>query len=244
MEIAMKRLIRRILNAMGYQILKIRDVKPSTRTMEGALQLLAPKHPINTIIDIGASSGIWSRMAMKYYPEAKYLLIEAQPVHEPALIAFTTENINMQYTLSAAGEAPGQIYFDAGDPYSGQAAYTPYPNNNITVPVVTVDGEVDRLKLNSPYLLKLDTHGFELPIFRGAIQTLKKTKVIIIECYNFKISPECLLFYEMCAYLDQLGFRCIDLADPLWRPYDQSFWQMDLIFIGKDSPEFAYSNYQ
>lgn len=229
---------------MGYQLHKINDAETSARTMNGALQSLVRIHPVNTIIDIGASSGIWSKMAMKHYPKAEYLLIEAQPVHEQALIAFTREYPNTRYALSAAGETHGQIYFDAGDPYSGQASYTPYPKNNITVPVVTVDDEVNRLKLKGPFLLKLDTHGFEVPIFKGAMQTLKETDVVVVECYNFKLSPECLLFHEMCAFLDQLGFRCVDLADPMWRPYDQSFWQMDLIFIKKDSPEFAYSNYQ
>jgi FkbM family methyltransferase len=240
----MKKILSKILALLGYKISKIGDVSLPAKSMNDAVEKVSRFYDIKTIIDIGASSGIWSRMAMKYYPEAKYLLIEAQPVHEPALIAFTTENINAQYTLSAAGETSGQIYFDASDPYSGQAAYTPYPTNNITVPVVTVDGEVNRLKLNGLYLLKLDTHGFEVPIFEGAMQTLKDTAVIIVECYNFRISPECLLFHEMCEYLGQLGFRCIDLADPLWRPYDQAFWQMDLIFIRKDDPEFAYSNYQ
>jgi len=240
----MKKFLSKILALLGYKISKIGPESLPAKSMNDAIEKISRFHDVNTIIDIGASSGIWSKLAMKHYPEARYLLIEAQPVHEPALIAFTTERKNAQYILSAAGESHGQIYFDASDSYSGQAAYTPYPNNNITVPVVTVDGEINRLKLNGPFLLKLDTHGFEVPIFKGAMQTLKDTAVIVVECYNFRISPECLLFHEMCEYLDHLGFRCIDLADPLWRPYDQAFWQMDLVFIRKDESEFAYSNYQ
>lgn len=89
--------------------------------------------------------------------------------------------------------------------------------------------------------LKLDTHGFEIPILEGASQVLKETAVIIIECYNFRIAPECLLFFEMCDYLGKLGFRCIDLVDPFNRPYDQSFWQMDLVFVKDNRAEFAYA---
>ena len=214
--------------------------------MRNAIQLLAEKYHINTIIDVGASNGMWSRSIMDFYPESQYLLIEANPVHAQALDAFTVEKPNAQFVLAAAGDKQGgsiNFLFDKDDPYAGQASYAPSKNSN-TIPETSIDFEVKARKMHGPYLIKLDTHGFELPIFKGGLATLAKTEVIIVECYNFKISPECLLFYEMCKYLDGKGFRCIDLADPLWRPYDNAFWQMDLIFIKKDSPQFSYSNYQ
>ena len=183
-------------------------------------------------------------MALNYFPNSKYLLVEAQPTHLEALTEFASTCPNVEFVLSAAGDRQGRIYFDAGNPFGGQASRTPYDHNNIEIPVTTIDHEVGSRNMAGKFLLKLDTHGFELPIFEGASATLEKTAIIIVECYNFKISPECLLFYEMCAYLDGRGFRCIDLVDPLWRPYDNAFWQMDLIFIRKDSPQFSHSNYQ
>jgi FkbM family methyltransferase len=242
----MKRIITNLLGAMGYQLLKIQTLKPSVETMENALQSLAKKHQINTIIDVGASDGIWSRLALNFYPQSQYLLIEANPAHEQALKAFVLEYGNTQYILAAAGDRQGgqvSFSFDSEDLYGGQASYVPQ-TSSITIPQTTIDNEIQSRKLRGPYLIKLDTHGFEIPIFKGALQTLMDTEVIIVECYNFKISPECLLFYEMCEYLDQLGFRCIDLADPLWRPFDQAFWQMDLVFIRKERPEFSYTSYR
>jgi len=242
----MKRIITNLLGAMGYQLLKTHAVEPSTGTMEGVLRSLAEKHQINTIIDVGASDGIWSRLALNFYPQSQYLLIEANPAHEQALKAFVLENRNAEFILAAAGDKQGEqvnFSFDPEDLYGGQASYVPQANS-ITIPEITIDNEIRSRNLKGPYLIKLDTHGFESPIFRGALQTLINTNAIIVECYNFKISPECLLFYEMCQYLDQLGFRCVDLADPLWRPFDQAFWQMDLIFIRKERPEFSYSGYR
>lgn len=240
----MKKLINYLLGLMGYRIGKIQIDAPSVRTMRSAVQRLADKHHINTIIDVGASNGSWTKMALEYFPNSSYLLVEAQPVHLNALTEFVSTHLNARFVLSAAGDKQGQIYFDAGDPFGGQASYTAYEHNNIAIPVTTIDHEVSSRELPGLYLLKLDTHGFELPIFMGAAQVLEKTEIVIVECYNFKIAPECLLFYEMCEYLDARGFRCIDLVDPLWRPYDNAFWQMDLIFIKKDSPQFFYSNYQ
>jgi hypothetical protein len=37
---------------------------------------------IGTVIDIGAPDGRWSDVCAKHYPDARYLLIEAQDSHE------------------------------------------------------------------------------------------------------------------------------------------------------------------
>jgi hypothetical protein len=48
----------------------------------------------------------------------------------------------------------------------------------------------------------------------------------------------------MCAYLGGLGFRCIDLVDPMYRPHDDALWQMDLVFLRQTRPEFTYTEYR
>ena len=246
-EARMKKLIKNLLSRSGYRIEKISPTvlnpKRTNKSMNNVLALLSKRHPINTIIDVGASNGSWSALAMKYYPLCNYLLVEAQPIHETALKQFISAHHNSQYALAAAGDREGQIYFDATDPLGGQASFTPYQVNNIVVPVTSIDNEIKNRNLPGPYLLKTDTHGFEVPILKGASHTLSETDAIIMECYNFKISPECLLFYEMCNYLDGLGFRCVNLVNPEWRPYDDALWQMDLIFIRKNMPEFSYLAY-
>jgi FkbM family methyltransferase len=213
--------------------------------MDGAFRALKARgHAFNTVIDIGASNGSWSDALMRYFPSCRYLLIEAQPVHEHALREYCAGHHNTQFVLAAAGEKTGRIFFDAAEPLSGQASHTRTAAANIELPVTTVDNEVSARKLNGPYLLKFDTHGFEVPILKGAAATLRSTEVIVMECYNFRIAPECLTFPEMCSYLGDLGFRCIDLVDPMHRPHDDAFWQMDLIFVRQSRPEFSYQDYR
>jgi hypothetical protein len=43
---------------------------------------------VATIVDVGASDGRWSDLATRYFPSARYLLIEANSVHEPGLRDF------------------------------------------------------------------------------------------------------------------------------------------------------------
>ena len=157
---------------------------------------------------------------------------------------FCAEHPNAQYVLAAAGARAGEIYFEALDEFGGQASSVPPGNSAIRIPMVAVDDEVAARSLPGPFLLKLDTHGFEAPILEGAARTLRHTEVIIVECYNFRLSPESLTFDEMCRHLGERGFRCIDLFDPLHRPRDDAFWQMDLVFMRRDRPEFAYTKYR
>lgn len=213
--------------------------------MEQALSSIAQrKHVFKTVIDIGASDGRWTAMALRQFPECRYLLVEAQPVHKPALNAFAAAHANVEVVLAAAGEKLGSINFDATDPFGGIASEYPFPANNIVVPVTTIDAEVRARKLDGPFLLKFDTHGFEVPILNGAVETLGAAEVIVMECYNFKIAPQCLLFYEMCAKLELSGFRPVDLIEPIRRPLDNCLWQMDIVFAQNNRQEFGQIRYQ
>lgn len=214
-------------------------------TMRSALAEIARRESgLNTIVDIGASNGSWSELAMMHLSHCNYLLIEAQKVHEYDLKRFCSDHSNAEFVLAAAGEAKGQIYFDTSDPFGGQASNVPYATNNEILPVTTIDSEIQARKLRGPFLLKFDTHGFEIPILRGACETLRNTEVIVMECYNYRISADSLLFDEMCLHLKGHGFRCIDLVEPLYRPHDNTFWQMDMIFVRETRPEFEYLSYE
>jgi FkbM family methyltransferase len=239
---AIKNSIKRLLAAWGYALV---HVDMAQATTECALQrIVKRKHPFKTVIDIGASDGRWSSSLMRHFPLCQYLLIEAQPIHETALRRFCSVHKNTQFALAAAGETVGQINFDAAEPFSGQASHAPYPAHNIIVPMTSIDHEVQSRQLEGPYLMKLDTHGYEVPILKGALQTLLATEVIVMECYNFRIAPECLLFFEMGEHMKGLGFRCIDFIGPLFRPHDDALWQMDLVFVKDSRSEFSYLGYK
>lgn len=217
---------------------------PGERDLQTALaRAKARNTAFQTVIDIGASNGQWSRVARRVFPEASYFLIEARAEHEAALQEYQKRNPRTEYVIAAAGDTVGEIYFDATDLYSGQASHTPYAENNIVVPVTTIDTQAREKKLASPFLLKLDTHGFEVPIFEGARETLAQTALIVVETYNFNLTPDSLRFPRMCAFLEERGFRCIDFCNPMHRARDGAFWQMDLFFAPADSLPFQSNDF-
>lgn len=198
---------------------------------------------IQTIIDVGASNGSWSAMTNEYFPDAFYFLIEANPVHAEGLLNFKKQHSNIEYILAAAGDSVGEIYFDARDPFGGLASHTQSTPDDIKVPVTTIDEQVIQRSLRPPFFLKLDTHGFELPILKGAENTLKKTNLLVIEAYNFRLTTDSLMFWEMCHHMAEQGFRPIDLCNPMHRPSDLAFWQMDIFFVPAANREFESNLY-
>jgi FkbM family methyltransferase len=172
-------------------------------------------------------------------------MFEAQEgPHGEALRELDASDPRMHAVLAAAGDHVGDTHFIANDPFGGAATAEPSGEYDIVVPMTTVDTEVERLGLAGPYLLKLDTHGFEVPILEGAASTLGETILLVIEVYNFELRPSALRFHELVDYLERRGFRVIDLAGVAWRPRDRALWQMDLVFLRDDQPEFDSSKYE
>lgn len=217
---------------------------PAEGTMLAAIARFAPRFEMATILDVGASDGRWSEEARRYYPRAAYLLIEAQGApHEAALRRHCERWLNSQYVIAAAGHRVGSVHFDTSDPFSGVARERPFEKCNELVPMTTVDAEVEARGLAAPFLLKLDTHGFEREIFEGARRTLERTNLIVVEAYNFELQRGSLRFHQLCEFLEQRGFRCLDIVDVMRRPGDGVLWQCDLFFAPASRPEFAEEGY-
>lgn len=198
---------------------------------------------INSIIDVGASNGMWSKMCLEIYPEANYLLIEAQELHRKDLEIFKAKNRNVNFEISAAGDKVGEIYFNNDRAFGGQASETPY-ETGIKIKMDTIDNLVQKYNLKPPFLIKLDTHGFEVPILNGAYETLKTTNLAIIETYNFKIAENSLLFHEMNEFMLKRGFRVSEIVDLLLRKKDKVFWQMDTFYIPSSDSVFKHNKYE
>lgn len=129
---------------------------------------------------------------MKYIPNANYFLVEAQREHEEGLIKFKKDNKKGDYIIAVAGNKEGSIFFDKSDFFSGIASNEKINENYTEIPMISLDSEIKKRNLVAPYLLKLDTHGFELPILEGAKDIIKNAELIIIETYNYKLTKDSL----------------------------------------------------
>jgi FkbM family methyltransferase len=244
----LKKTVKNLLRNAGWDVMKVderRNEILARATMKGALKWIGDqKIPVTTVLDVGASNGCWTEECMTFVNAGSYVLFEPQPVHTKSLDAFARKSpVPVQLVRKAVGAIQGVTFFDASEALAG-ALSDHAGENMIEVPVTTIDHTVREGRLEGPFLLKLDTHGYEPSILEGAKETLHQCSVIIIEAYNFRISNEAILFWELCAFLARQGFRCVDLVDVLHRELDSALWQMDLVFIRDDWDGFSQQSYK
>lgn len=236
-------LLKKIFSSLGYNIHKKNIELYNIDSMKsGLFRMHALGIDPACIIDVGAAVGGWTKTALEVWPSAKYELIEPLQEQQSILEKLRAEFSGVRYHQAVAGEANGEIEFDVSDDLHGSGVYASGGKASRKVPVLTIDSIVK----DNPgsLMIKLDTHGYEIPILKGAEASLKKTDLLIIEVYGFRVSPTCLLFNELSNYLDEKGFRLVDIVDVMRRPTDAAFWQADAFYIRKDHPAFSNNNFR
>jgi FkbM family methyltransferase len=212
--------------------------------LDDALQRLRNHNiEIASLIDVGAAEGYWSLAFAEHFPGRHHLLIEANDVHRGKLTNLCQKNKDWQFALTAVGGTTGEAYFDGSDPLVGHLSNDPWNENYRRCLVTTLDDLLERQPVPGPYMIKLDTHGVEIPILSGATKTLKEANVIVIEAYNFTFGGTAVPFWDLCSYMLKLGFRPVDVFDLLYREVDNAFWQFDLLFARRDLPLFKDSRF-
>jgi FkbM family methyltransferase len=237
-----KNIIKNILNKAGY-VVSVKDKSGfSNQSMgDGFIRMKELGILPDLIVDVGAAQGNWTKKAINIWPAANYELIEPLIENKAALEKLKLSNNNINFHLSVAGETSGETWMEVSPDLDGSGVYGGSLLNSRKVPMVKIDDIVRELK--GSIFLKLDTHGYEIPILKGAKDALKRTVLLVIEVYGFHLSPTCLLFHELSVELDKLGFRLIDIVDIMRRPGDQAFWQCDAFYIRKDHPVFKNNSY-
>jgi FkbM family methyltransferase len=203
--------------------------------------------PVKTIVDIGAASGSWTVMAKDIWPECSYVLFEPLEERKAELEKLSSDNSNIFIVPYAAGKTISEAKFYVADDLDGSGVTNGQNNSIDNVRIVkqtSIDIEIQKLQLSGEYIIKLDTHGYEVPIIEGCAEIIKNVSTFIIECYGFQIAENSLLFWEMCRYMNDLGFRLYNIVDVMNRQKDGSFWQCDAFFIRKDHEVFNTSAYQ
>ncbi|MCX6313040.1 MAG: FkbM family methyltransferase [Bacteroidetes bacterium] len=250
----MKKLIKNFFRLLGLEIRKSRSsvaisppVKVNPDSMDAGMVRARDKFGIkpSTIIDLGAAEGTWTIRAEKVWPNTEFILFEPLEERKKQLEELSKKNPNIKPIFAAAGNKKGKVQFVVSTDLDGSGVYdAEITGEGREVEITTIDSEMEKHQAKCSFVLKFDTHGFELPILEGATKTLLKTDLIIMECYGFRIAQNSLLFSEMCVQMDTLGFRLADIVDIMRRPSDNLFWQCDAFFLKKTSQYFSNNNYE
>src|ERR1700730_12849798 len=108
----MKKLIHFGLRKFGYRIVRIEDGPRPSEGLDPFLKLLkrfgfTPKH----ILDIGANRGLWTREAIKFFPDASYTLVEPQDYLKPYIQDLLDRGFKIRWVNAGASDRAGILPF-------------------------------------------------------------------------------------------------------------------------------------
>ncbi len=132
--------------------------------------------PGHVFVDVGADVGAYSVRASEW--EMKVYSFEPNPENIKALKRnLDINNLTLDIIQCALGSSEGKAYLSQNGAISRINA-----SDGIEVPVRTLDS----FNLQRVDLLKVDVEGYELEVFRGAIETLKRCHpAIVVEMHHW-----------------------------------------------------------
>ena len=199
--------------------------------MELCLRGLAKRgfQPLS-VLDIGAAVGSWTKLALYYWPEARYFMLEPLEEHRASLQSMKELHPNVDYILAGAADQPGkrtlgvtQSLLDSSFAYGGI--------EDRLVDVVTIDGLLQSGRIGQPQFMKVDVQGFELRVLEGASQAMRKCDAIMLEHQFFRWCPSMTLVHESIAWMAARSFLPYEIVDILRRPLDGAMGQCDILFV-------------
>lgn len=194
------------------------------------------------IVDIGASTGVWTRECMTVFPDSTYLLID--PLEENAeALARLAEDRRVRVWRGAAGTSEGELpFYRHGD----QSSFLPSEfgtRAETTVAVRPLDSFLGHELDGPPDLIKLDVQGYEIEALKGAEECLRSAELILVEVSYRRVYERGPLAHEVIAHLGSRGFRIYDICTYSVRPYDGEVAQSDLVFAHERSTLFRYEHW-
>jgi FkbM family methyltransferase len=191
-----------------------------------------------SVIDIGAFRGDWSRQALKVFPEAAVLMVDANPEQERSLASAARElGPRAQFAIQLLGPEPreGVKFYQHTSGSSVLDELTTFPRTATTLGMSTLDELIRDGRFEPPFLLKLDVQGFELEVLKGATEVLPQSEVVVLETSLLEYNKGAPLFDGVIAFMKAAGFVAYDFCGQLRRETDAVLFQTDVVFAKQNS---------
>lgn len=228
--------ILRFTGFFGFQITRIGEGIPRV-TLADVLEYIAKlSQEIGfeppTVVDVGVADGTYE--LYRSFPKSRFLLIEPLKEFEDGLKRICKQ-YNAMYVIAAAASQKGMTSINITPDLHGTSLLKPkefyLEFKTREVPMVTIDSLVDEFGLKEPFILKVDTQSSELRVLAGAIRTMEKSEVIILEVQLFQGAEDGPQFFDIVVFLKQKGFVVYDIVGHNYRPLDHALAEVDIVFV-------------
>jgi len=241
------RLAKGLFQRLGLDVRLTRNVQShEVRTWEQTQNALwrpfLAHHEIRTVIDVGANTGQFARLIHRICPAAKVLSFEPLPDCRTELEATLAQIPGSKSFPIALGDTTGTVpmHQSAFSPCSSLLNGTPqlgddYPDAAIVNPIIVslerLDDVLTGETLAPGLLVKLDVQGYEIPVIRGALQTLGRAAVVVVEvCFFRKLYQGQPLFDDIYQLLRGLGFTYMGCPEQYPQKSDGRIVEADAVF--------------
>ena len=243
----MKLLIKALFSTFGLEVTRGPVVQPQLQqperdSHEGSLEnAIANGLKINTVLDIGAAFGKWTRMCLPLFPHANFLLIEPLPEYDPWLNSLAEESPLVSRVKAVAASQSGRTAFHVHEDWVGSSLLNEKAGEfadgeRLEFEGETVDSIIKMSVLQGPFLIKIDVQGGEIDVLAGSIQSLKETAYLIVECSLYQFYKDGPLLHNVLNFMLEHGFVLYDILQRSYRPLDKALAQVDLVFVPEESP--------
>ena len=201
---------------------------------------------IDTVLDIGANTGQFTRTISSLLPNCKIYSFEPLPDCFEKLQKFADKHNNIKTFNTGVGDQSGLMQFERNNasPSSSFLKMTdihkqafPFTEKSSTVEVKIsrLDDICEDLDLGTALFVKIDVQGYEDKVLKGGEKTVKKAKLVIVETSFVPLYESQPLFDDIYKIFSKWGFKCIGMIDQLPDPITGQILQGDAIFIkGED----------
>lgn len=185
-------------------------------------------------MDIGAYQGGWTLDFLSIFPECKLLMIDAQSSKKEKLKLIVNKFHNVSFYEALISSKDGIKVNFLENETASFASYNQIKNGMVKE-TKTIDTILRATGFPPPDFIKLDIQGFELEALRGAKNALMTTEFCLMECTALNIGGEEPMLLEVLNFMDEQNFQLYDISQIMRRPYDNALYQMDILFIDKNS---------
>lgn len=191
------------------------------------------------VLDVGASTAIWSSAVATVFQDARYVLCDPMFSRYPNVWA----KPGFELVEAAISDKPGKATFSVSSDLYGSSLINVSSVvsvvDKVTVPLRTVDGIAKEKKLKGRGILKVDVQYAEHLVIEGALKTLASSiDVVVLELTLARAHPDARTLLEIANRMDELGFRMFDTVGG-WRiPATGEMEQLDVAFVSRKAKSF------
>jgi FkbM family methyltransferase len=202
------------------------------------------------VVDVGSSIGIWSYTVSKFFPDARFVLIDPllSKYDQTARNYFIGNIQNVEVLEIAVSNQAGNVSFQVSPDLWGSSLLQPADfrtYESVYVKVQTLDYVAQTKAISGRGILKIDVQCAEHLVLEGAQKFLDQVDVIVAELSLVRYDSQAKVLSEMMQIIEQLGFRYYDDIG-CWRsPVDGTLLQKDILFLRNELfiPQVAEANH-